>query len=317
MLYAQDDRTGERSDYIYLSGSAVAVRSVGADNQPHVKYQHTDALGSPVAVSNEAGRQIDRTDWEPYGAAIGKPSYDGLGYTGHMMDGSTGLTYMQQRYYDADAGRFLSVDPVTADEAGNWKHFNRYSYPYNNPYKFNDPDGRCPMCIGFIVGAGIEIAIQLSTDGRVSNWTSVGVSGAVGAVTGGLGSVIGKAAVSGAISTGRAVMATAAVSGAASGTGKVVEGALTGNPASAEEIAVATVAGAAGGAVGARIGLNAVAKVESMAARNDIAGHIGRTTQDAVQKGGKIVEATTSATQKVAQTMTDTTSSYVEKKINK
>lgn len=147
LLYAQDDRTGEHSDYIYLDGSAVAIRSVGADNQPNIKYQHTDALGSPVAVSNEVGKQIDRTDWEPYGAAIGKPAYDGLGYTGHMMDGATGLTYMQQRYYDEDVGRFLSVDPVTADETGNWKHFNRYTYAYNNPYTFMDPDGRCPMCV--------------------------------------------------------------------------------------------------------------------------------------------------------------------------
>lgn len=149
LFYEQDDRSGERSEYIYLDGSTVAIRSYGSDNQPHVKYQHTDALDSPVAVSNESGSQIDRTDWEPYGAAIGKPNYNGLGYTGHMMDGETGLTYMQQRYYDSDVGRFLSVDPVTADDAKNWKHFNRYAYAYNSPYTFTDPDGRCPQCILF------------------------------------------------------------------------------------------------------------------------------------------------------------------------
>jgi RHS repeat-associated protein len=320
LLYAQDDRTGERSDYIYLSGSAVAVRSVGADNQPHVKYQHTDALGSPVAVSNEAGGQIDRTDWEPYGAAIGKPTYDGLGYTGHMMDGATGLTYMQQRYYDADVGRFLSVDPVTADESGNWEHFSRYSYAYNNPYKFNDPDGRCPiccpMCVGFLIGAGIEIGLQLAIDGKISNWTAVGVSGTVGAVTGGLGSVIGKAAVSGTISTGRAVASTAVVGGATSATGKVAEGALTGQAAGTKEVVVATVAGAAGGAVGAKVALSGVAKLEGMVASNSIAGHIGKTTQTAVQKGGKIAESTSFA-QKAAGVATDSASSYVEKRINK
>lgn len=48
---------------------------------------------------------------------------------------------MQQRYYDPDIGRFLSVDPVTADgdTGGN---FNRYKYANNNPYRFTDPDGR-------------------------------------------------------------------------------------------------------------------------------------------------------------------------------
>jgi RHS repeat-associated protein len=58
------------------------------------------------------------------------------------MDGATGLTYMQQRYYDPQVGRFLSVDPVTAYETGDMSLFNRYRYAANNPYRFVDPDGR-------------------------------------------------------------------------------------------------------------------------------------------------------------------------------
>jgi RHS repeat-associated protein len=72
---------------------------------------------------------------------IGKAGYNGIGYTGHVIDGATGLTYMQQRYYDQSIGRFLSVDPVTANP-NTGVMFNRYSYAYNNPYTFNDPDGR-------------------------------------------------------------------------------------------------------------------------------------------------------------------------------
>ncbi len=55
------------------------------------------------------------------------------------MSGQT--LYMQQRYYEPLAGRFLSVDPVTTD-AKTGSSFNRYVYAYNNPYKFKDPDGR-------------------------------------------------------------------------------------------------------------------------------------------------------------------------------
>ena len=57
------------------------------------------------------------------------------------MDAETGLTYMQQRYYDPRIGMFLSVDPVTAysDPIG---QFHRYRYANNNPYRFTDPDGR-------------------------------------------------------------------------------------------------------------------------------------------------------------------------------
>ncbi|MET4616211.1 uncharacterized protein RhaS with RHS repeats [Stenotrophomonas sp. 2619] len=49
---------------------------------------------------------------------------------------------MQQRYYESEVGRFLSVDPVTAFQ-GPIDQFNRYRYANNNPYSFTDPDGRC------------------------------------------------------------------------------------------------------------------------------------------------------------------------------
>jgi RHS repeat-associated protein len=105
-----------------------------------IEYIHTDALGSPVAVTNSSGAVIERTVYEPYGAVINRPLTNGPGYTGHVADAVTGLNYMQQRYYDPALGRFLSSDPVTATSAGT--NFNRYWYGNNNPYKFTDPDGR-------------------------------------------------------------------------------------------------------------------------------------------------------------------------------
>jgi len=103
-------------------------------------YLHTDALGSVVAESSASGSIVKRNDYAPWGEPISGP-LDGLGYTGHEMDADTGLVYAQQRYYDPIVGRFLSVDPVTAD-AGSGGNFNRYWYANNNPYRFTDPDGR-------------------------------------------------------------------------------------------------------------------------------------------------------------------------------
>jgi uncharacterized protein RhaS with RHS repeats len=50
------------------------------------------------------------------------------------------MSYMQQRYYDSQLGRFLSVDPISARSGS--KAFNRYWYANNNTYRFVDPDGR-------------------------------------------------------------------------------------------------------------------------------------------------------------------------------
>lgn len=95
---------------------------------------------------------VERREYEPYGAQLTPAVQDGPGYTGHVQDATTGLVYMQQRYYDPMLGRFLSVDPVAACDNGDMRHFNRYSYAYNNPYKFSDPDGREPEWWKMLVG---------------------------------------------------------------------------------------------------------------------------------------------------------------------
>jgi RHS repeat-associated protein len=121
--------------YVYLHNHVIAEV-----NGTAVQYHHTDGLGSPVARTDAAARLISRTRYEPYGAtAAGAESV--IGFAGHVTAADLGLVYMQQRYYDPVAGRFLSIDPVTTD-ANTGGSFNRFVYANNNPYRFIDPDGR-------------------------------------------------------------------------------------------------------------------------------------------------------------------------------
>ena len=119
-----------------LASSAVTV----TQDFSGVTFIHTDGLGSPVARTDGDGAVISRTRYEPYGY-VASGATPTIGFTGHVNDADTGLTYMQQRYYDPVAGRFLSIDPVTTD-ANSGNSFNRYAYANNNPYKYVDPDGR-------------------------------------------------------------------------------------------------------------------------------------------------------------------------------
>jgi RHS repeat-associated protein len=123
--------------HIYLGDRLIAEQpSNGA-----AQYIHSDALGSPVARTSPAAAVLTRTRYEPYGATVaGSTNPNGIGFTGHVNDPDTGLVYMQQRYYEPIAGRFLSVDPITTDVQTGRK-FNRYVYGANNPYRFVDPDG--------------------------------------------------------------------------------------------------------------------------------------------------------------------------------
>ncbi|KFN51026.1 RHS repeat-associated core domain-containing protein [Arenimonas composti] len=142
LLFEGNETDGRNTDHIHLGGSLVAtVDYLHGGGGTRVHYKHTDALGSPVTTTDENGARVgDYVVYEPFGQALGAP-IDGVGFTGHVMDPQSGLVYMQQRYYDPEVGRFLSVDPVAADTIGGL-NFNRYNYGNNNPYRFTDPDGR-------------------------------------------------------------------------------------------------------------------------------------------------------------------------------
>lgn len=125
--------------YIYLGTMLIAKTTTG-NSGAITRYIHTDHLGSVIADSSTAPAQVTfREQYEPYGAPAMGPYLSGPGFTGHVTDTLTQLSYMQTRYYDPLAGRFLSTDPIGA---GNGDNFNRYWYANNNPYRFTDPDGR-------------------------------------------------------------------------------------------------------------------------------------------------------------------------------
>jgi RHS repeat-associated protein len=144
LLLTQDSQRGT-TRHIHLGDKVVAETNTLTGTQ----WLHTDVLGSPVATTGPGGVLLTRSHYEPYGQAAAGTIRDGIGYTGHVNDVATGLVYMQQRYYDPVAGRFLSVDPVVTD-AKTGDHFNRYAYADNNPYKYVDPDGRNPVIAAIV-----------------------------------------------------------------------------------------------------------------------------------------------------------------------
>jgi RHS repeat-associated protein len=155
LLWSQHSSQGA-TRHVYLGDRLVAEATSAG-----VSYSHTDALGSPVARTNASAQVTSRTRYEPYGATAAGTNPTGIGFTGHVNDADTGLVYMQQRYYEPVAGRFLSVDPVTTD-AKDGSSFNRYVYGNNNPYKFKDPDGRIAIPAAQILIRVLQAAIAVA-----------------------------------------------------------------------------------------------------------------------------------------------------------
>lgn len=173
-----------------LSSSAFA--------QKQVTYYYTDAQGSPLVETDASGNVIATFDYRPFGSqALGGES-SGPGFTGHMTDGEVALIYMQQRYYDPNVGRFLSVDPLRLTGTGS--RFTRYSYAKNNPYFYIDPDGRDTYAIG--IGASASWLGGVSAQGQLTfsfpsanptTWRLGGVGSIGGAASTELGVGVGLA----------------------------------------------------------------------------------------------------------------------------
>lgn len=78
-----------------------------------------------------------------------------MSYTGGIYDHSTGLYYLNARYYNPEDGRFLTEDTYRGENnQPNTQHL--YVYCANNPVNYVDPSGHGPVgiVIGGLIGYG-------------------------------------------------------------------------------------------------------------------------------------------------------------------
>jgi RHS repeat-associated protein len=111
-----------------------------------------------------------------------------------FSDGS-GLEWFDfnARTYDQQLGRFMQIDPWI--EVGTQEMLTPYQFSGNNPIRYNDPDGKCPWCVGALIGGLVDAGLQLTeialTDKPLSEFSvkSVLVSAAAGALSSGISSI--------------------------------------------------------------------------------------------------------------------------------
>jgi len=161
-LYAYDgDRLLATVRQTLENGTAIGTSTT--------QYVHTDNLNSTQATSNENGMLAEYFDYAPYGSVLAATSTagtvsSGRQYIGQFAD-SSGLSYLNARYYEGGRGQFLNQDPVflsgTQQHIEDPQSLNSYSYASGNPVSKSDPSGLCPQCL---LGAGAGILAQYGYD---------------------------------------------------------------------------------------------------------------------------------------------------------
>jgi RHS repeat-associated protein len=80
-------------------------------------------------------------------------------YRGYRYDSETGLYYLQSRYYDPEAGRFINADIVIAEAGGEYLGNNLFVYAFNNPVNMVDDGGNWPKWAKTAVAVASVVAV--------------------------------------------------------------------------------------------------------------------------------------------------------------
>jgi RHS repeat-associated protein len=139
---AETDNAGNITAY-YVYGLGLITR-IEADTANTPYYYHFDRSGNTVALTDATGFNVTDQyayDADPFAFGITKTGttpnqFTFVGKYG-VMDEGDNIFYMRARYYDAEAGRFLSEDPIGFDGGD----MNVYSYVGGNPIVRLDPGG--------------------------------------------------------------------------------------------------------------------------------------------------------------------------------
>ena len=153
------------------------------------------SFGSLTAISDATGNLIESLSYDPWGRRRNPNDWNDYnvtstlfdrGFTGHEHLPQFGLINMNGRMYDPFLARFLSPDPfVQAPDYS--QNYNRYSYAFNNPLKYTDPDGEWAH---LVVGAVIGGVVNWAANGAEFNAEGLKYFG-VGALAGALGAGVG------------------------------------------------------------------------------------------------------------------------------
>ena len=105
-------------------------------------YFNYDKRGSTTVILSPDGSYKKDYYYDTFGNTEegGGSFYNETQYTGAINDRSTGMYYMNARYYNPSTGRFRTQDKYSGNPYDPWTQ-NLYAYCGNNPVNFLDPTG--------------------------------------------------------------------------------------------------------------------------------------------------------------------------------
>ena len=137
--------------YISIAGTQVSTVTKINGGTASIAWNcgnmQNSAICQAPTATNASPPIPGRKRYTPYGDDRNTTPYTNTdhGFLGQPED-TTGLTYLNNRYYDPQTGEFLSVDPLVASTG------DPYIYADGNPTTLSDPAGLCAIQLGLYMG---------------------------------------------------------------------------------------------------------------------------------------------------------------------
>ena len=141
---------------IGTEGNVLATERFKGDDTQYYLYNE-DIQGSTTSLVKEDGSADATYQYTDYGETIihgDDQAKNEVCYTGGIYDQSTGLYYLNARYYNPEDGRFMTEDTYRGDTTKS-ETGHLYVYCANNPVNYVDPSGHFLVSTAVLVGVGV------------------------------------------------------------------------------------------------------------------------------------------------------------------
>ncbi len=121
-------------------GGVIAAEREGNSGNEYYFY-NKDMRASTTNILNESGTSVAAYEYSDFGeTSVNSDFYNEICYTGAVYDETTGLYYLNARYYNPEQGRFLTEDTYRGSLTNPMSR-HLYAYCKNNPVNYVDPSG--------------------------------------------------------------------------------------------------------------------------------------------------------------------------------
>ena len=161
------DNSQTSQNLIGTDGNILATQRYGSDHTDYLLY-HKDIQGSSTSLVKEDGSADATYRYTDFGETTingDNKAENEVCYTGGIYDQSTGLYYLNARYYNPEDGRFVTEDTYRGEnDKPDTQHL--YVYCANNPINHVDPSGHYAVALYTlvkVVAGGVVFYVSYST----------------------------------------------------------------------------------------------------------------------------------------------------------